>query len=107
MNTSVNPNLLYMTKQISFVITTLGLIGAIVILALNGFIHDGEIVTMLMAAIGAHAIASNSNTPAGNATVGIPPNSAVSVVAPAAGSVATFPDLGGTVPATASNKPTV
>lgn len=56
-NTSgVDPNLVFITQQIGTVLTTLGLIGGTVWLSLTGQIHDGEVVTLLMAALGVHVV---------------------------------------------------
>lgn len=54
--TGVDPNLVFITQQVGTVLTTLGLIGGTVWLSLTGQIHDGEVVTLLMAALGVHVV---------------------------------------------------
>lgn len=52
----------YVVQQISTMVASLGLVTATIILALNGFIHDGEIVTLLVTAVGAHVVTQQVKT---------------------------------------------
>ena len=73
MNTSTpDPTIVYVVQQLSTTLASLGLFTATIILALNGFVHDGEIVTLLVTAVGAHVVTQQVKT-ASAATVSAKP----------------------------------
>ena len=55
-----DPTIVYVVQQVSTVLTSLGLLAATSILALNHLVQDGEIVTLLVTALGAHVVATTS-----------------------------------------------
>lgn len=66
MNPSADPTVSYVTQQITATVASLSIMASTIILALQGFIHDGEIVTLLMGSVGAHLIiqkVTNAPTP--------------------------------------------
>lgn len=56
MNPSANPTTVYVTQQVTATVASLSIIAGTIILAMQGYIHDGEIVTLLMGSVGAHLI---------------------------------------------------
>ena len=55
-----DPTIVYVVQQVSTVLTSLGLLTATSILAMNHLVQDGEIVTLLVTALGAHVVATTS-----------------------------------------------
>jgi hypothetical protein len=53
-----DPTVVFIGKQVAYTISSLAMVAATVVLALNHFIQDGEIVTLLVTAVGAHVLAS-------------------------------------------------
>ena len=60
-----NPTIVFLSRQIGYILGTLALVSATVLLAYAGYIHDGEIVTLLVCGIGAHVIGTSTQTPQG------------------------------------------
>lgn len=56
MNPSADPTVAYVTQQVTATIASLSIMASTIILALQGYIHDGEIVTLLMGSVGAHLV---------------------------------------------------
>lgn len=59
---AADPTVVFVVKQAGYTISSLAMVAATVILALNHFIQDGEIVTLLVTAVGAHVLASVNGT---------------------------------------------
>ena len=83
MNPSANPTTVYVTQQVTATVASLSIIAGTIILAMQGYIHDGEIVTLLMGSVGAHLIIQPNKAASTTATV------PVDVAAHAAPAVAT------------------
>lgn len=66
---SADPTVVFVVKQVSYVIASVAMIAGTVILALQHLIQDGEIVTLLVTAVGAHVLAGAGNTGLNNNTL--------------------------------------
>lgn len=99
-----NPTVVFVTKQAGYTVASLAMVAATVILALNHFIADGEIVTLLVTAVGAHVLASvngTGTTTTDNSvnTPALPIGGTVPVAVQSVPVVATVPAPATTVPA--------
>lgn len=82
MNPSADPTTVYVTQQVTATIASLSIIAGTIILAMQGYIHDGEIVTLLMGSVGAHLIIQPNKTPSATVPVDVAAHAAPAVPTP-------------------------
>lgn len=59
-----DPTIVYIVQQATTLLVSLGMIAGTVFLAINNYVHDGEVVTLLISALGVHVVTNTkSNLP--------------------------------------------